>query len=92
MNNHKDIEAVFNSLAKEYVNDEKRTGGVLLGVFSEDENLGFNAAHGDAAAITALLTTIIENTARNAGMSPYELMMAISLAIKDCADIEDEDE
>lgn len=81
MSSHEKIESMFDSMAKEFVNDEAQTGGVVLGIFSEDECIGFNAAHGDLATITALITTIIERTAENAEMHPLDLLLAITRAV-----------
>lgn len=77
MISNKEMENMFDSLAKECVNTEELTGGVIMGVFSEDAQVGFHAAHGGLATITALIAAIIERTAENADMSPFELLMLI---------------
>lgn len=84
---NKEMKNMFDRLAKECVDVEKKSGGVVMGAFSEKNKVGFHAAHGDLATITALITAIIERTAEDASISPFELLTIIGTGIA-CADDE----
>ena len=75
--NTRNLENIFDSLSKEFVNEEEQTGAVVMGAFSEDSGIGFNAAHGDLSSIVALISAIIEHSAEKAGMSAFKLMIVI---------------
>ena len=79
----KTVGEIFDAMADAYTDEEKGEGAVVLAISASDDEMAFNAAHGDFVTIIALITSMIRRTAEDAHAHPLMICELIARALVD---------